>query len=260
MSWQDYFPGWFITQDYQQNGEPGIDISKPGGSLGSAVYAPIAGTVVTSQSTANELVVNTGQYWEDFMHIQPAVQQGPVQAGQLIGYVSNQDVTPDAHNVQIGWKRYSSTGPHLELGFYQPGTVPGDYQPSYDPKAVLANMIPTPTTTPVPTGTAQSGTTTSGLIPGTGTTTQPQPTNNSNGTSGSTPPIDNVPVVGGIWDAVTAPFSSIGNSANQIGTTFANTQQIGTNISNGLLELSKVFAPLIIILILAIAWGKAHHG
>jgi len=149
MSWLDQlFPGGVVTQygpadaneglsgGYNAT-EPGIDIALP---VGTPVRAPYGGKVV--ENTGNEVVIQFGRVLEDLMHIRGGPQVGTqVAAGQQVGTISDADISPDAQKrVWFGSHWYSSSGAHVEAGFYPVGVTPGDPSvgQSFDANTYLA--------------------------------------------------------------------------------------------------------------------------
>lgn len=135
MTWLDtLFPGGAVTQYGPSSAaaglsggynatEPGIDIGLP---VGTPVRTPYAGTVV--QNTGNEVVIQFGRVLEDLMHIRggPAVGS-TVAAGQQVGTVGGADIGATAdHPYYSGGHWYTSSGAHVEAGFYPAGVTPGD--------------------------------------------------------------------------------------------------------------------------------------
>lgn len=110
------FFGGPITQAHNPPTEYGVDIGLP---AGTPVYQLVGGTFEPSLSTPYSAVFQTpsGKY-EDYLHITPeSALGGYVPAGQLVGSVSPLTGTIN-ETLPTGQVSFTSTGPHLEYGYY----------------------------------------------------------------------------------------------------------------------------------------------
>lgn len=229
--------------------EQGVDIG--GLPAGTPVRLPEDAYYQLGDSTNYQSVFQSARTNEglSFTHIDALqfANNALIKAGTIIGTIS----------AKVGWPvpdtggTYYSSGPHLEVGVY---ASPADarnwnYKASFDPVVYYANentmpLTPQPTPTQLPTTATQAY----------------NPNNVPPQSTPETPAINNVPIVGGVWQAISSPFSSIGSDASNIGATLQSYAQLGTDTTTSFDKIVRWLPAAFIIIVIGFAYGKAKHG